>query len=103
MNGAIVSDNKAADIFIREFANYYSSAACISFPSYQTSDSSAQLIFNSAETAIVEALAVCPYSSSSSSHDGVTFKLLKSIMKYIVRPLNIIFQHSFYDGIFPQN
>ena len=24
-------------------------------------------------------------------------------MKYIVRPLNIIFQHSFYDEIFPQN
>ena len=101
VNGAIVSDKEAAGIFIREFANNYSSAACISFPSFQRSDPSAQLIFNSTETAIVEALAAC--FNSSSSPDGVTFKLLKSIMKYIVRPSNIIFQHSFYDGIFPQN
>ena len=56
VNCAIVSDKETADIFIREFANNYSSAACISFPSFETSDSSAQLIFNSTETAIVEAL-----------------------------------------------
>ena len=92
-----MSDKEAADIFIREFANNYSLAACISFPSFQTSDSSAQLIFNSTETANVKALAACP--NSSNSPDRVTFKLLKFIMNYIVCPLNIIFQHSFYDGI----
>ena len=92
---------KQLTFFIREFANNYSSAACNSFLSFQTSDSTAQLIFNNTESAIVEVLAACP--NSSSSPDGVTFKLLKSITKYIVRHLNIIFQHSFYDGIFPQN
>ena len=96
-----MSDKEAADIFIREFANNYSSAACISFPSFQTSDSAAHLIFNSTETANVEALAACP--NCSSSPDGVSCQLLKSIMKYIVRHFNIIFQHSFYDWIFPQN
>ena len=73
-----MSGKETADIFIREFAKNYLSAACILFFGFQTSDSSAQLIFNSTETAIVEALAACP--NSSSSPVRVTFKLHISLL-----------------------
>ena len=84
-------------------ANYYSSA-CLSFPSSHTSDSTAQLIFNSIELAIFEALRVCP-NCSSNNFAGITFKLFKLIyyeIIIIVRPLNIIFQHSFYESFSTQ-
>ena len=58
-------------------------------------------IFNSTEFAVYEALNACP--TSNSSPDGISFKLLKSVAGHIIRPLNIVFQHSLHDGTFPQS
>ena len=41
------------------------------------------------EQAVAEA--ICSRSNSSSSPDGISYKLLKSVMRRIIRPLNIIY------------
>ena len=51
------------------------------------------LTFNSTEVAVSEALSLCP--NTSSSPDGLSYKLLKAIGRSIISPLNIIFKHFF--------
>ena len=46
----------------------------------------------------MEALKSC--NNSSSSPDGISFKLLKGVMLRIIRSLNIIYQQSLNQGIF---
>ena len=48
----------------------------------------------------MEAFKSC--NNSSSSPDGISFKLLKAVMLRIIRPLNIIYQQSLNQGIFPR-
>ena len=48
---------------------------------------------------VTEALIQCP--NSNSSPDGISFKLLKAVSDLIISPLNTIFQHSLFEGIFP--
>ena len=66
----------------------------------QSSASAPQLVFKCSEIAVMEALTCCP--NSYSSPDGIPFKLLKLIAQFIFRPLNIVFQHSLFQGIFPK-
>ena len=56
--------------------------------------------FNCTPTDIAAALQLCP--NSSNSPDYISFKLLKIIGKYIVYLLNIIYQHSLFEGSFPR-
>ena len=39
-------------------------------------------------------------SNSNSSPDGISLRLLKAIAKLIVQPLNVIYKHSLYEGVF---
>ena len=48
---------------------------------------------------VAEALIQCP--NSNSSPDGFSFKILKAVSDLIINPLNNIFQHSLFEGIFP--
>ena len=94
----IVSDEQAAEIFRNNFAGNYSHNLGIDLTNTAFLKESL-LTFNSTEAAVSEALSLCP--NTSSSPDGLSYKLLKAIRRSIISPLNIIFQHSFYDGIFP--
>ena len=42
------------------------------------------------------------FNNSSSSPEGISFKLLKAVMLRIIRPLDIIYQQSLNQGIFPR-
>jgi hypothetical protein len=98
IDGRDVSQDQAADIFCKEFESNFSSATNICTPVSPSSED--DLLFNCTESAVLEALKSCP--SSHSSADGISYKLLKSVAAYLIRPLNIVFQHCFYDGVFPQ-
>jgi hypothetical protein len=98
-NGIDVSDSDAAEIFLSEFKKNFSIATdvreCIDANKFQESAFQPY----STELRVAEALVNC--SASSSSPDGISFKLLKAISQFIIRPLNIIFQQSLYAGKFP--
>ena len=101
-NGATLTDYEAAEHFQREFCNNFSAAACkpSTFTCPNASTARAQFpLLNSSETLILDAIRNC--SNTNSSPDGVSFHLIKSIAKYIVQPLNMVFQHCFYECIFP--
>ena len=57
-------------------------------------------LINSTEFVVMEALKF--YNNSSSSPNGISFKLLKAVMLRIIRPPNIIYQQSLNQGIFPR-
>ena len=59
----------------------------------------AQFVLNCTTTMVQAALAVC--SLTNSSLDGISFKLLKYISQYIIYPLNVIFQCTIFEGVFP--
>ena len=40
-------------------------------------------------------------STSNSSPDGISYKVLKAVAQHLLTPLNIIFQQSLYAGLFP--
>ena len=95
-----MSERESAQIFRQKFAKNFSIAFDTALPVLsQSSVSAPQLVFNCTETAVMEALTSCP--NSYSSPDGISFKLLKLIAQFIFRPLNIVFQHSLLQGIFP--
>lgn len=48
----------------------------------------------------MEALHLCP--NKASCPDGISFNLLKEISGLIASPLNTVFQHSLFEGIFPK-
>ena len=101
IRGDSASDKEAAEIFKQEFTKKFSarSKLCMHLPCQDKSKVSG-LMFNSNELTVWEALLSC--SNNNSSPGGISFKLLKAISKCIIQPLNIIFQQSFYEGIFPQ-
>ena len=98
----LVSDKEAADIFSHEFSKNYSAPTNVQVPvvTEPMMDSDASPTFNCSEGAVLEALKAC--SNSSSSPDGISYRLLKYIAGSILRPLNIVFQHALNDGIFPR-
>ena len=101
ISGDIASDKEAAEIFKQEFTKKFSarSKLCMHLPCLHKSKES-ELMFNSNELTVWEALLLC--SNSNSSSDGISFKLLKAISKCIIQQLNIIFQQSFCESVFPQ-
>ena len=103
-NDVPIPDRESAEAFQQEFANnfnvvcgqkstsHFSSIKCVTALSDLT-------LFNSNEHLVSHAISQC--SNSNSSPDGISFKLIKMIARIIIKPLNIIFQHAFNEGIFP--
>jgi hypothetical protein len=97
----VLSDKHAAAALNQEFSRNFSH----SLPNQQSDiskqpiDSKAALTFVCIEFATVEAIGLYP--STRSSPDGISFQLLKTVGRQILFPLNIIFQHSLYEGVFP--
>lgn len=99
VNGRVMTDSEAAESFSQNFAqNFSSSSSCALQNGNFRTDIKLQQ-FNCTERLVLETLKTC--SNSNSSPDGISYKLLKSISKHILRPLNIIFQQSLHSGIFP--
>ena len=102
MGGASGSCREAAEIFVSKFSSNFSSTVCEDKTVYTPYLEQSKLILsllNSSEFVVMEALKSC--NNSSSSPDGISFKLLKAVMLRIKRPLKIIYQKSLNRGIFP--
>ena len=97
--GGCMSDKEAADMLLDEFSKNFSIASANVCQAVDLLSTNTSLWLSSTELAVVEALATC--SNSSSSPDGISFKILKIVSRHIIKPLNKIFQHSLYDGKFP--
>ena len=103
MGGASVSGREAAEIFVSEFSSNFSSTVCADkavYIPYLEQRKPILSLLNSTEFVVMEALKSC--NNSSSSPDGISFKLLKAVMLRIIRPFNIIYQQSLNQGIFPR-
>ena len=96
MKKTVLSDSAAANLFLREFFLKFTAPAC---QKVRAAITSSLFELNCNATTVIEALRDC--SNSNSSPDGIGFKLLKHIAKFIVFPFTVIFQHAFHDGIFP--
>ena len=92
----MLSDSAAANLFLHELSSSFTALAC---QPVRAAITSSLLELNYNATTVIEALRDC--SNSNSSPDGIGFKLLKHIAKFIVFPLSVIFQHAFHNGIFP--
>ena len=99
VDGDTVSDAEAADIFSRDFSSNFSAPASVQLPVQSTQSVEEGLLFNSTETAVLEALLSC--SNSNSCPDDISFKMLKSVAGCLVRPLNVVFQQCLFEGTFP--
>ena len=91
-----LSDSAAANLFLREFFSNFTAPAC---QPIRAAITSLLLELNCNTTTVIEALRDC--SNSKSSPDGIGFKLLKHITKFIMYPLTVIYRYAFYDEIFP--
>ncbi len=96
----IVSDQSAANLLGNEFAANFSSGANGNQKPTVSLEPHSSLLFNCSEAAVTTALRSCP--NSRSSPDNISYQLLKRVSQYIIRPLNIIFQHSLFEGVFPK-
>ena len=98
VNDIPVSNSIAVNILLNEFAANFSSNSNVNITASGNNTSS--LIFSC--TSLDVHKAILSSSNSGSSPDGVSFKVIKSIAKYIIYPMTIIMQHSFHEGIFPE-
>ena len=101
-NGTALTDIESCNAFLEVFSANFCSSSNINLPTRQANDAAQATLasFNCTPTDVAAALQSCP--NSSSSPDNISFKLLKVIAKYIVYPLNIIYQHSLFEGSFPR-
>ena len=103
MGGASVSSREAAEIFASEFSSNFLSTVCVDkalYTPYLEQSKPILSLLNSTEFLVMEALK--SRNNSLSSHDGMSFKLLKAVKLRIIRSLNIIYQKSLNQGIFPR-
>ena len=95
-----MTDTETAEILSREFAASFNTTRDQNFSHITIASSSEPQLsqFNCHEKLVWVAIHQC--SNSNSSPDGISFRLLKAVAKFIVRPLNVIYQHSLYEGVF---
>ena len=102
-DGNSTSDQEVADTPLRTFSlNFFSTVpSSPRFDEHTPSTPPAVSLshFNCTPSMVTEALIQCP--NSNSSPDGISFKRLKAVSDLIISPLNTIFQHSLFEGIFP--
>ena len=97
--GGCVSGKEATDMLLDEFSKNSSNPSANVCQAVDLLSTNTSLWLNSTELAVAEALAACR--NSSSSPNGIFFKILKTVSLQIIKPLNIIFQHSLHDGKSP--
>jgi hypothetical protein len=101
--GITLDDAKAAQSLLEVFSTNFSPNQLSDYNnlpiSSSSSSSSQQLTFNCTTDIVNAAIDAC--SNSSSSPDGISFRLLKTIKPLIILPLTIIYQHSLFEGCFP--
>ena len=97
--GNCVGGKEAAGMLLDEFLKNFSNASTNVCQAVDLLSMKTSLWLNSAELAVVEALAAC--SNLSTSPDGISFKILNTVSRQIIKPLNITFQHSLHDSEFP--
>ncbi len=99
-NKCIDINGTASDIVVAEI--FHSKATDTGTFISNTKASSSQqfsLILKCSEDDVASAIRAC--SSTNSSPDGLSYKLLKAIAKCIFWPLNMILQQSLFTGVFP--
>ena len=96
-----VTDHEAAEAFLVEFTkNFSSSSGAMRQLDAACTDVNHSFKPTCNERIILEMLKAC--SNSDSSPDGISYRVLKSISQYIIRPLTIIFRLSISTGVFPK-
>ena len=101
-NGIALTDIESCNAFLDVFSANFCNTSNISLLTCQTAGVAHATLapFNCMPTDVAAALQSCP--NSSSSPENISFKLLKIIGKYIVYPLDIVYQHSLFEGSFPR-
>ena len=99
-NGTALTDIESCNAFLEVLLANFCNTNNISLPTCKTAGvaHATFVSFNRTPTDVVAALQLCR--NSSSSPGNISFKLLKVIGKYIVYPLNIIYQCSLFEGSF---
>ena len=93
-------DYETSNIFCRKFMNNFSAhIGSRTDPHLFATAGDSAMMFNCSGADVLEPL--ISYPSSNSNSDGISFRLLKTKAKLIIRLLNIIFQNSIQDGVFP--
>ena len=98
INDTALTEQEAAETLLRTLLSNFSAADNRLINSAIFSDTP-PLRFNCTTAMVASALQQC--SNSSYSSDGISFQLLKAIGGCILFPLNIIYQHSLFEGTFP--
>ena len=99
INDKALTDREAAEAFQAQFVTNFSPAFGAGHQIDVNNTDVQGFMPTCNERLIFEVMKAC--SNSDSSPDGISYKLLKAISQYIIRPLNIIFQQSIFNGIFP--
>ena len=102
VDGAPLDDKQAADAFQHEFSSNFSNSTVVSTVASEAGIFNSEVsceAFNCTSADVLFALNSC--SNSSSSPDGISFRLLKAIAASILHPLTIIYQHTFHEATFP--
>ena len=101
VNGTALSNNDSANALLSTFSSNFTSPVNAPPPCDVTShDTHEPFRFNCTVAMVMEALHLCP--NKASCPDGISFNLLKEISGLIASPLNTVFQHSLFEGIFPK-
>ena len=101
-NGTALTDIESCNAFLNVFSANFCSTSNISLLTCQTAGVAHATLasFNRTPTNVAAALQSFP--NSSRCPDNISFKVLKIMGKYIVNPLNIVYQHSLFEGSFPR-
>ena len=94
VDSGIASDKQAADIFNQEFFTKFSQYSGVHTTEEAHTTLGNDFISNSTETVVYEALSTCP-TIITVALGGVSFRLLKSIARHIIRSPNTVFQLPF--------
>ena len=101
VNSTALSNNDSANALLSTFSSNFTSPVNAPPPCDVTShDTHEPFRFNCTVAMVMEALHLCP--NKASCPDGISFNLLKEISGLIASPLNTVFQHSLFEGIFPK-
>ena len=97
INSSYANNYVAAEAFSKQFVGNFNEKTQPVLKNVPKHDATLAS-FNCNESDILVALKSCP--CSNTSIDGILCKALTAVAGYIIYPLNVIFQHSFHDGVF---
>ena len=97
-DGIVLNDQEATDALSLTFSSNFSTNHITQHVSTRAPAQSLQE-FACTQAVIIDALHCCP--NSNSYTDSISFKFIEAVAISIIKPLNIIFQHSLFDSKFP--